>query len=53
MSKIISVLGVVYKNQEKTIKQLRNFSKPEFRNRLDAVVKFSKLDKLSMRKIVG
>lgn len=32
---------------------VKEFFKPEFRNRLDAIVKFSKLDKLSMRKIVG
>jgi ATP-dependent Clp protease ATP-binding subunit ClpA len=30
----------------------KKFFKPEFRNRLDAVVKFSKLDKISMKKIV-
>jgi len=30
----------------------KRFFKPEFRNRLDAVVKFNKLDKLSMKKIV-
>ena len=34
-------------------KAVKDFFKPEFRNRLDAIVKFSKLDKLSMRKIVG
>ena len=34
-------------------KAVKEFFKPEFRNRLDAIVKFSKLDKLSMRKIVG
>jgi len=28
------------------------FFKPEFRNRLDAVVKFAKLDKVSMKKVV-
>ena len=32
---------------------VKDFFKPEFRNRLDGIVKFSKLDKLSMRKIVG
>ena len=31
----------------------KKFFKPEFRNRLDAVVKFTKLDKLSMKKIVA
>jgi ATP-dependent Clp protease ATP-binding subunit ClpA len=31
----------------------KKFFKPEFRNRLDAVVKFSRLDKLSMKKIVA
>ena len=30
----------------------KKFFKPEFRNRLDAVVKFNKLDKISMKKIV-
>jgi ATP-dependent Clp protease ATP-binding subunit ClpA len=30
----------------------KKFFKPEFRNRLDAVVKFNKLDKMSMKKIV-
>ena len=30
----------------------KKFFKPEFRNRLDAVVKFDKLDKLAMKKIV-
>jgi ATP-dependent Clp protease ATP-binding subunit ClpA len=30
----------------------KKFFKPEFRNRLDAVVKFNKLDKISMKKVV-
>jgi ATP-dependent Clp protease ATP-binding subunit ClpA len=30
----------------------KKFFKPEFRNRLDAVIKFAKLDKMSMKKIV-
>ena len=30
----------------------KRFFKPEFRNRLDAVIKFTKLDKLAMKKIV-
>jgi ATP-dependent Clp protease ATP-binding subunit ClpA len=30
----------------------KKFFKPEFRNRLDAVIKFAKLDKISMKKIV-
>ena len=34
-------------------KAVKDFFKPEFRNRLDGIVKFTKLDKLSMRKIVG
>lgn len=34
-------------------KALKDFFKPEFRNRLDGIIKFTKLDKLSMRKIVG
>jgi ATP-dependent Clp protease ATP-binding subunit ClpA len=32
---------------------VKDFFKPEFRNRIDAVCKFSQLDKISMRKIVG
>ena len=34
-------------------KAVKKYFKPEFRNRLDGVVKFNKLDKLSLRKIVG
>lgn len=34
-------------------KAVKNFFKPEFRNRLDAIIKFSKLDQMSIRKIVG
>ena len=33
-------------------KAMKNFFKPEFRNRLDMVCKFGKLDKLSIKKIV-
>ena len=33
-------------------KAVKDFFKPEFRNRLDGIVKFTKLDDLSMRKIV-
>ena len=33
-------------------KAMKNFFKPEFRNRLDMVCKFSKLDQLSVKKIV-
>lgn len=32
---------------------LKEFFKPEFRNRLDAVCKFSKLDQMSMRRVVA
>ena len=32
---------------------VKNFFAPEFRNRLDGIIKFAKLDKLSMRKIVN
>jgi len=32
---------------------VKDFFKPEFRNRLDGVIKFNRLDKLSMRKIVN
>ena len=34
-------------------KAVKDYFKPEFRNRLDGIVKFGKLDKLSMRKIVS
>lgn len=34
-------------------KAVQNFFRPEFRNRLDAVIKFKKLDKISLRKIVA
>jgi ATP-dependent Clp protease ATP-binding subunit ClpA len=34
-------------------KAVKNFFRPEFRNRLDNIVKFNKLDDLSMRKIVN
>jgi ATP-dependent Clp protease ATP-binding subunit ClpA len=34
-------------------KAVKNFFRPEFRNRLDSVVKFNKLDQMSLRKIVA
>lgn len=34
-------------------KAVQNFFRPEFRNRLDAVIKFQKLEKNSLRKIVA
>ncbi len=34
-------------------KAVQNFFRPEFRNRLDGVVKFNKLDQMSLRKIVA
>ena len=34
-------------------KAVKDFFKPEFRNRLDSIIKFNKLDKMSMRKIVS
>jgi ATP-dependent Clp protease ATP-binding subunit ClpA len=34
-------------------KAVKEFFKPEFRNRIDAICKFSHLDKLSMKKIVA
>jgi len=34
-------------------KAVKDFFKPEFRNRLDGIIKFNKLSDLSMRKIVG
>jgi ATP-dependent Clp protease ATP-binding subunit ClpA len=32
---------------------VKDFFRPEFRNRLDGIVKFNRLDNMSMRKIVG
>jgi ATP-dependent Clp protease ATP-binding subunit ClpA len=40
-------------NNDADDRAIKQFFKPEFRNRLDAVVKFNNLDKLSLRKIVG
>jgi ATP-dependent Clp protease ATP-binding subunit ClpA len=34
-------------------KAVKDFFKPEFRNRLDGIIKFKKLDELSMRRIVS
>jgi ATP-dependent Clp protease ATP-binding subunit ClpA len=34
-------------------KAVKDFFKPEFRNRLDGIIKFNKLDAMSMRKIVS
>ena len=34
-------------------KAVQNFFRPEFRNRLDGVVRFNKLDQMSLRKIVA
>ena len=47
--------NIGFGGQEKTgedEKAMKNFFKPEFRNRLDMVCKFGKLDKLSIKKIV-
>ncbi len=47
--------AIGFGTQEKTgedDRALKNFFKPEFRNRLDMVCKFSKLDMLSVKKIV-
>ncbi len=44
------------KNLQKTNEDeraIKSFFAPEFRNRLDAIVKFNKLDDLSMRKVVN
>jgi len=38
---------------EEDTKAVKDFFKPEFRNRLDAICKFNKLDTLSMKKIVA
>ena len=40
-------------DRDEDISAMKEFFKPEFRNRLDAVCRFNKLDKISMRKIVG
>jgi ATP-dependent Clp protease ATP-binding subunit ClpA len=34
-------------------KAVKDFFKPEFRNRIDAICKFNKLDPLSIKKIVA
>ena len=34
-------------------KAVKRYFRPEFRNRLDSIIKFNKLDQLSLRKIVG
>ena len=34
-------------------KEVKDFFKPEFRNRLDAIVKFKSLDTLSIKKVVN
>jgi ATP-dependent Clp protease ATP-binding subunit ClpA len=47
--------NIGFGSQEKTgedDKALKDFFKPEFRNRLDLICKFSKLDTLSIKKIV-
>ncbi len=47
--------NIGFGGQEKTgedEKAMKNFFKPEFRNRLDMVCKFNKLDTLSIKKIV-
>jgi len=48
-------LNIGFGNQEKTgedDRALKEFFKPEFRNRLDLVCKFNKLDNLAIKKIV-
>jgi len=40
-------------NNDADDRAIKQYFKPEFRNRLDAVVKFNSLDKLSLRKIVA
>ena len=47
--------NIGFGDQDKTgedDKAMKNFFKPEFRNRLDMVCKFNKLDTLSIKKIV-
>ena len=47
--------NIVFGNTEKTGEEdaaLKEFFKPEFRNRLDLICKFSKLDTLSVKKVV-
>ena len=48
--------GIGFGNIEKTDEDdraVKDFFKPEFRNRLDAVCKFNRLDQFSMKKIVA
>jgi ATP-dependent Clp protease ATP-binding subunit ClpA len=48
--------GIGFGSQERKgddDKAVQNFFRPEFRNRLDGVVKFNKLDQMSLRKIVA
>ena len=45
--------GKDFQKTDEDDKAVKEFFKPEFRNRLDGIVKFAKLDQLSMRKIVG
>lgn len=48
--------AIGFGSQERTgddDKAVQKYFRPEFRNRLDGVVKFGKLDQLSLRKIVG
>jgi ATP-dependent Clp protease ATP-binding subunit ClpA len=48
----IGFTTILEKNDEDD-RAVKDFFKPEFRNRLDGIVKFKKLDQLSMRKIVN
>lgn len=46
-------LGRDFQKTGEDDKAVKNFFKPEFRNRLDGICKFNKLDQMSIKKIVG
>jgi ATP-dependent Clp protease ATP-binding subunit ClpA len=46
-------LGFVHQSRDDEEKATKEFFAPEFRNRLDAVIKFNKLDRENIRTIAG
>jgi len=46
-------MGREFQKSGEDDKAVKSFFKPEFRNRLDGICKFNKLDQLSIKKIVG
>lgn len=46
-------MGREFQKSGEDDRAVKNFFKPEFRNRLDGICKFNKLDQLSIKKIVG